>query len=311
MISVVIPLYNKETFISETIQSVLNQTYTDYELVIVNDGSTDNSIEKVEQFDDPRIQLLSIPNSGVSVARNTGIKMAKMKWIAFLDADDYWSSSFLMEMVTAIKKYSKDRIFASGRSRVFRTNIERYENKFLPKEGETDRLNYFKIIRKNLPLINSSNVVLEKTLFDEYGYFRVGQQKHEDHDLWMRLCVDNLVVFVNKPLSFYRKTEINTSSQAIYSANDFKMFLETMIYVKDKLTLQERNDFKAYADRYILLTFIKYHYNYSRSEKMELCELAQNIISKKHIMLLRLVKLLPFDIYYILAKMTTLWKKGK
>lgn len=311
MISVVIPLYNKETFISEAIQSVLNQSFKNFELIIVNDGSTDNSIEIVRQFDDPRIQLVSIPNSGVSVARNTGIKMAKMKWIAFLDADDWWAPTFLNEMVEAIRKYDGKKIFSSGRSRVFNKRTERYTNEYLPMEGGIAQMNYFKVIRNHLPLINSSNVVLNKALFEVYGYFRVGQARHEDHDLWMRLCIDNPVVFVNKPLSFYRKTEVNTSSQTIYSANDFKMFLETMAYVNDKLTLQERNDLKAYANRFILLTFIKYHYNYSRSEKMEICDLAQNIISKKHIMVLRLVKLLPFDIYYILAKTTTLWKTGK
>ena len=95
MISVVIPLYNKESFITETIQSVLNQTFADFELILINDGSTDKSEAVVKTFNDHRIRYKSIANSGVSVARNTGIELAKFTWIAFLDADDWWAPSFL------------------------------------------------------------------------------------------------------------------------------------------------------------------------------------------------------------------------
>ena len=90
MFSVIIPLYNKQSFIRQTIRSVLRQTYTNFEIIIVNDSSTDNSLLIANQFHDPRIHLYTIPNGGVSLARNYGISMAQGEMLAFLDADDCW-----------------------------------------------------------------------------------------------------------------------------------------------------------------------------------------------------------------------------
>src|SRR5690554_2358538 len=110
MFSVVIPLYNKEKYISLTLKSVLNQSFKDFEILIVNDGSTDRSVEVVKKFDDSRIRLVDQPNAGVSAARNKGIKEAKFDWVAFLDADDRWDVEFLSEIANAIKKYPNNLI---------------------------------------------------------------------------------------------------------------------------------------------------------------------------------------------------------
>ncbi|MCH7785011.1 MAG: glycosyltransferase family 2 protein, partial [Bacteroidetes bacterium] len=120
MISVIIPLYNKDKFITKTIQSVLNQTFTDFELLIVNDGSTDNSLKIAQSFNDKRLKLISIENSGVSLARNTGIKAAKHNWIALLDADDWWAPTFLEEFIEAFKLFPNYNLFVVGRSRFFK-----------------------------------------------------------------------------------------------------------------------------------------------------------------------------------------------
>ena len=103
--SVVIPLFNKEHFIEKTIQSVLNQTLQDFEIIIINDGSTDASLEKVELINDDRISVFTTKNLGVSHARNYGIQKAKGHDIAFLDADDYWESEFLESIKGLIEKY--------------------------------------------------------------------------------------------------------------------------------------------------------------------------------------------------------------
>ena len=102
--SVVIPLYNKQNYIKETIKSVLNQTFQNFEIVVVNDGSKDDSIKIIESIQDYRIKLVHQENSGVSVARNMGIKEANAKYIAFLDADDLWLPEFLQTIYELIQK---------------------------------------------------------------------------------------------------------------------------------------------------------------------------------------------------------------
>jgi glycosyltransferase involved in cell wall biosynthesis len=88
--SVIIPIYNKEKDVETTIKSVLNQTYVDYEVILVDDGSTDNSLNIVNAIEDDRIQIFTKQNEGVSKTRNYGITKSKAEYIAFLDADDYW-----------------------------------------------------------------------------------------------------------------------------------------------------------------------------------------------------------------------------
>ena len=96
MISVVIPLYNKAHTIKKTLDCVLRQTYRDYEIVIVDDGSNDNGVQLInEKYQDSQIRIISQKNQGVSVARNTGIEKARGEWISFLDADDLWDSQYL------------------------------------------------------------------------------------------------------------------------------------------------------------------------------------------------------------------------
>lgn len=112
MISVVIPLYNKEKSIASTLQTVLNQTFTDYEIVIVNDGSTDNSVIEVEKVQDDRIRLIHQQNAGVSAARNRGIEEAKGELIAFLDADDEWKPEYLVTQYQLSLKYPECSVFA-------------------------------------------------------------------------------------------------------------------------------------------------------------------------------------------------------
>ena len=112
MISVVIPLYNKEKSITSTLRTVLNQTFRDYEIVIVNDGSTDGSVEEIEKVQDDRIRLVHQPNAGVSAARNRGIEEAKGDLIAFLDADDEWKPEYLATQYHLFQKYPECSVFA-------------------------------------------------------------------------------------------------------------------------------------------------------------------------------------------------------
>lgn len=300
MISVVIPLYNKEAYIAETIRSVLHQTFTNFEILVVNDASNDASVSVVNGFEDERIQLITIERSGVSVARNTGIEKAKYPWIAFLDADDWWDATFLEEMLALISTYSSHKIFASGRSRVFKNKTERYQNKYLPEEGKAAVLNYFQVIGEYFPPVNSSNVIIEKSLFRAIGKFRKRQKKHEDHDLWMRLCVKNPVVLLNKELSFYRKTELDATSKTHYEADDFCIFLNTILKVKEQLSPTEKGDFRKYYKRFTFFTYIKHYWNYSHQEKKQVYGLLKQLLPKSYIRRLFYINAVPFNVYPVL-----------
>ena len=94
MFSIIIPLYNKQESVTASVQSILDQTFQEFEIVVVNDGSTDASVERLKEIEDPRIRLIEQQNQGVSVARNTGIAHACNRYIAFLDADDLWHPDY-------------------------------------------------------------------------------------------------------------------------------------------------------------------------------------------------------------------------
>ncbi|RDK87329.1 glycosyltransferase family 2 protein [Marinirhabdus gelatinilytica] len=298
MISVVIPLFNKESYISDTLQSVLAQTFSNLEVIVVDDGSTDGSATMVRAINDPRVQLLEIENSGVSMARNTGITTAKYNWIAFLDADDRWAPTFLEEMVQAIEDYPNEKIFATGRSMVFTNIEERYANTIIPAQGTTGLISYFEVITKDLPPVNSSNVLILKQLFQKRGFFREGMRQHEDHDLWIRLCAKHKVVFINKNLSFYKKDIANSASQSVYIAKDFIRYMQTMVEVLPLLSKKDTGFFLKYARKFIILSFLINSSSYTGKERKQLLKQAKKIIPISGRMLLKVASVLSFANLY-------------
>ena len=302
MISIVIPLFNKEAFIAETLTSVLEQINASFEVIVVDDGSSDNSFTIAKSFENEKVTVVSIPNGGVSVARNKGISLSKYDWIAFLDADDWWDKNFLSEMVQAINENPTEKVFASGRSRVFLNTVERYQNKFLPSFEKTDIIDYIKVISRFLPPVNSSNVVINKKTIIEAGLFKEVQKRHEDHDLWLRICCNNKVVFVNKNLSFYRKDVVNSGSQGIYAADDFINYMQTIESVKEQLENERLVYFKKYYNRFILLTFIKFEGKYSNAEAKNVFQCSQNICDSFYFLGLKIVNILPSGFTYSLLK---------
>ena len=149
MFSVVIPLYNKEDHIQKAICSVLQQSLENLELIIVNDGSTDNSLKIVQQIRDDRIRIIDQPNAGVSTARNIGVKAARYDHIAFLDADDWWDLHYLEEMQQLICKYPDAGLWAAKYYKVKQgRNIE--ANIGLDEDFNDGPINYFRVYAKTL-----------------------------------------------------------------------------------------------------------------------------------------------------------------
>lgn len=300
MFTVIIPLYNKEKFIAQAVNSVLEQTFTQLELIVVNDGSTDGSMRILEQINDDRLRVISIPNSGVSTARNTGIQAANYDWIALLDADDWWAKDFLSELFFAIKTYPIYKIFATGRYFILLNGSQRYNNRALPIDGETDICNYFEVLANGLPLVHSSNAVIKRSLFEEKGYFRDGQKQHEDHDLWLRLSIHEKVVFINKPLSFFRKMVQDSASKSMYKADDFSIYLNTMLEVREQLSDADRVYFNKYVNNFVFLTYIKYYWYYTKEGRKTVFQLIKELLKPRKVWVLSIVNAMPFNVYAIL-----------
>lgn len=298
MVSVIIPLYNKQEYIYKTLSSVLAQDFTEFEVIVVNDGSTDESEKIIHSFEDDRITLITLPNSGVSIARNAGITAANFDWIALLDADDWWAPSFLSEWANAFEAYPDESVFASGRTRVFQDHSKRYVNPLLPKAESMGLINYFEVIAQDLPPINSSNGVLRKSVLSHAGYFNPNMQQHEDHDLWLRLAVNHSIVFFNKPLSFYNKDTQDSQSQHVLAPHNFRMYLETMLTVRDKISPKESRNLDTFMQRYGALTFIKYSRQYASSDSHEIYSLLQRFMKGKELFMVRLAHRFPFINWY-------------
>ncbi len=199
--SVIIPLYNKEKFIENTLQSVLKQTFSDFEIIIINDGSTDLSEQKVYQFQDSRIRYYTQKNQGASVARNYGISLAKSKYITFIDADDFWYPEFLAFMYQTIHRFPEQKVFAAA------IEIETPKNIFpaaysIKKTGDFEVVNYFEASSKE-SVIWTSCSVFHHMVFDKVGNFDVAIKSGQDIDLWIRIGLVYPVLFSWEILARY------------------------------------------------------------------------------------------------------------
>ena len=197
MISVVIPLYNKEQQIGYTLQSVLHQTFQQFEIVIVDDGSTDGSVAEVEKIHDDRIRLIHQKNAGVSAARNRGIAEAKYDLIAFLDADDEWKSGYLETQYGLYQKYPECSVYACN------YEFRNADGKVMPTiihklpfgEGDGILTNYFEVASCSHPPICSISIMVRKNAIKAIGGFPVGIKSGEDLLTWARLAVRYKIAF--------------------------------------------------------------------------------------------------------------------
>ncbi len=208
MISIIIPLYNKEASIATALRGVLAQTYPNFEVVVVDDGSTDGGAAVVEQFDDPRIRLIRQENGGVSAARNRGIAEAKGEYVAFLDADDEWMPQFLEEIRTLQDTYPECR--AQATNYIFCSNGVKSPTilRKIPFKGERGVLtNYFEVASCSHPPMWTSAVCIERKLLQEIGGFPVGIKSGEDLLTWARIAVRTQWAYSMRALAQYNLGE--------------------------------------------------------------------------------------------------------
>lgn len=198
--SVIMPLYNKAPYVEKAIRSVLEQTYPHYELIVINDGSTDNSAEIAEKLLEgvTNAKFINQQNSGVATTRNNGVAIAKGEYVCFLDADDWWDVSFLQEMSLFIKEYPEAGIWGTNYWYVKRGMTR------VGVRSETGYINYPFVYKSqtSMPLWTGA-VSMSKETFLKYGGFPVGIKLGEDFLLWTKIALEHKVAFLNKTVSYY------------------------------------------------------------------------------------------------------------
>lgn len=235
-ISVVIPLYNKQNAIAATLQSVLAQTYTNYEIIVVDDGSTDGSAEVAETIlqectaygVECKGMVVRRANGGVSSARNRGIQEAKYDYIALLDGDDLWDEHYLEEQVRLIQDFPEAKMWGVNYADINKGKIIPYQ------QGVSDDFRgyvekYFETSHGDL--FCSSSVVLTKDVVKKVGLQDERMAYSEDLDLWYRVILHEKVVFYNKVLAYYNKDAENRAEQNFDAHFDIKKRME---YYVDK-----------------------------------------------------------------------------
>ncbi|WP_285815951.1 glycosyltransferase family 2 protein [Thomasclavelia cocleata] len=252
LFSIIIPLYNKAEWIEKTIECVLSQVEKNYEIIIIDDGSSDGSDKIVKNITDDRIRFIRQKNQGVSVARNNGIMAANGKYVSFLDADDLWESDYLSVTRELFKKYPKAKIACPSykvrynKKEVIPTwrNVSTTEDCILSNFLETAKSKFW--------IVNSSCITIErKVLLEMEKIFPVGETVYEDFDLWIRLGVRYPIAHSNKVCSTYnRMTDTNarvTHTNKVVYSKTFMCTLNELLSSKElsneqKLLIREIKD---------------------------------------------------------------------
>lgn len=219
LISIVMPAYNCEKIIAESIDSVIRQTYQNWELLVLDDGSKDNTLQIINEFAGKDSRIKSLPNEvnkGVSATRNRGIELAKGSWIAFLDSDDIWEPSKLEKQIEIAGKKSADFLF-TGASYI-NEDGEPYKGIFeVPEEVTYKKL-------RNQNVISCSSVLIKKKYFENIKMEK--DEMHEDYAVWLRVLKLGVTAHgVNEPLLIYRISKNSKSGNKLKTVKmTYKVF---------------------------------------------------------------------------------------
>jgi glycosyltransferase involved in cell wall biosynthesis len=299
--TVIIPLYNKEKYIENAIKSILNQTYTDFELPIINDGSTDNRVEIASKFLSEKVQLIHHEkNSGLAATRNTGIKKATSNYVTFLDADDLWKPHFLEKIFHLIQNFPEARIFGTNYEEIWEKTIKKPHNgsESLPTDF-AGYVNFFKINLKQ-GLYNHGSVCLHKEVYEKVGFYNENIQLSQDLDFNIRanyhfkLAYDNSV-----QMSYFMQTDNQLTRSSLQNKTipdydkyedwtkknpDLKKYLDFERYVLGK-RLKKNNDLRW---KKMIANIDSNNLNWKQNLLLKLPSSILNLIDKVKLILLKL-----------------------
>ena len=246
LFSVIIPVYNGEKTIRETIRSVLTQTITDFELIIINSGSTDSTLDIIVQFKDPRIKVFSYPKANVAVNRNHGLKHACSQFISFIDADDLWTKDKLADHYKALQENPLAAVAHSW------TDAIDENSKFLRPCSRAQWTGdvYTKLLLDDF-IGNGSNVTIRTEILKELGGFDESLTNAQDTDMWLRLAAKYDFVVVPKAQILYRILPHSMSS-------DLVGLEKSNLIVIEKAFSRERASSFQHLKQYSLANLYKY-----------------------------------------------------
>lgn len=220
-VTVVIPAYNSMTYLPETLKSVLKQTFTDFEVLIINDGSTDHIISWTSEINDFRVKLISQENSGVSEARNTGIRNAQGNYIAFLDADDLWDSTKLEKQVQCLESKPEVGLVYTWTLWIDQNGKSMGNVTAAHLEGNVGE----KLLLGDV-VGNGSSAMVRKDCFDTVGLFDPEQSGTEDCDMWSRIAMFYPLAVIKEILVYYRQHPAGISRNYAKMAESSRISIE-------------------------------------------------------------------------------------
>lgn len=248
LFSVIIPLYNKENYVEKAINSILNQTYNDFEIIIIDDCSTDLSYEIAKKNVSEKIRLIKHDkNKGLSASRNTGIVNSKAKYITFLDADDVWKPTYLEEIKSLIDTFPEAKLFATNYEEVYPNEVV-----ILPKNNantlESSQIieDFFKI-SLGQPLYCACSLCVEKSVFDIVGNYNETVTYSEDIDFNIRANLSFKLAYSKKALVSYMIFSENQITNNSLNEKVIPNFNTYEIFVKQNKSLKKYLDFNRYV----------------------------------------------------------------
>ena len=252
--SVIIPLYNKENFIANTLQSVLDQSFSDFEVIIVSDCGTDKSLDIVKTYTDPRIKIIEhLKNKGLSTSRNTGIKNSRTEYIAFLDADDLWKPSFLEKIDVLISQYPDASLFAT------KYEVLQKEDRIVTHDFKIKDFTKHGIIHNffesnlNQSMYYPSCLCVQKDVFEDVGYYNEAVNYSEDIDFNIRAHAKHKMAYWDEAAVTYL---LDSENQITQNGLKGKTIPDYDFY---ETQFKGRQDIKKYLDfqRYISAKLFK------------------------------------------------------
>ncbi len=278
--SVIIPVYNKEKYIANTLNSVLKQDFSDFEIILIDDGSTDRSIDIALTIKDSRIKIVRQQNSGVAVARNKGAAMAQGKILAFLDADDIWLPEHLSELKNLADQFEDTDFFATAYQILYNSKLSKdYVCKF---DNRRVKVKPYYRYNQSFPLFFTSNFAVTKDLFSRTGGFNPNIHA-EDTEFFLRLGINNPLAYSQK-ITMIHIDKADNSLFASYQIDkktailkDFEPFEQTDPFLKKFLD----------TNRYVWALEYKMMKQYESARRL-IQEIDQSHLNKKQVLLLRL-----------------------